>query len=311
MSSSPSRSLAPEEPLTREAGTPLALAPAARAAPPGSLLPRRVRALVHNGPTLAGAIVVALLVLAALAPGLFTGADPYELSGELRFLAPSAAHWFGTDELGRDLFARVVHGTRISLRAALVVVALAATIGVLLGGIAAFFSRILDEVVMRVVDILIGFPPLIMAMAIVTALGPGLEQAALALAVIWWPQYARLARSLVLGASQALYVEAATASGAGRWRIFFRHILPGCWGPVLVKGTLDIGYAILLTAALSFIGLGAKPPTPEWGALITTGRQYLLDYWWYATFPGLAIFLAVMGFNLIGDGLRDVLDPQE
>lgn len=272
---------------------------------------RQLRALVRNGPSLSGSAIVALLAIVALFPWVFASADPYELRGELRFQPPSAAHWFGTDELGRDLYSRVVHGTQLSLRAGIIVVILASVIGASLGGIAAFFSRAIDETIMRIVDILIGFPPLIMAMALVAALGPGLENSSLALAVIWWPQYARLARGLVLGARQALYVEAAAATGVGRWRILVRHILPNCWGPVLVKCTLDVGYAILLTAALSFIGLGAKPPTPEWGALITTGRHYLLDYWWYATFPGLAIFLAVMGFNLMGDGLRDVLDPQD
>jgi peptide/nickel transport system permease protein len=272
---------------------------------------RRLRTLLGNGPSLSGSLVVAFLAVVALFPGAFTRADPYELSGELRFQPPSRAHWLGTDEVGRDLYSRIVHGTQISLRAAVVVVALASIVGAVLGGIAAFFSRAVDEIVMRVVDILIGFPPLIMAMALVAALGPGLENSSLALAVIWWPQYARLTRGLVLGARENLYVEAAIATGVGRWRILFHHILPSCWGPVLVKCTLDVGYAILLTAALSFIGLGAKPPTPEWGALITTGRHYLLDYWWYATFPGLAIFLAVMGFNLMGDGLRDALDPQD
>lgn len=274
-------------------------------------VPRRLAGLIRDTPSAVGLGVVCLLAFVALFPGVFTSADPYEIKADLRLLPPSGTHWLGTDEVGRDLYSRVVYGARISLRAAVVVVCLAMGIGSLLGGIAAYFSRGLDQLIMRSVDILISFPPLIMAMAFVAMLGPGLENSSLALAVIWWPQYARLVRGQVLGVSQVLFVEAAVATGLGRWRILFRHIFPNCWGPVVVKWTLDIGYVILLTAALSFIGLGAKPPTPEWGALIATGRHYLLDYWWYPTFPGVAIFLAVMGFNLLGDGLRDVLDPQE
>jgi len=271
------------------------------------LLPRPLLAVRHNLLSAVGAAIVLLLVLAALFPGLFSSADPYELNGALRFRAPSAAHWFGTDEVGRDLYSRVVYGARFSLRAAAVVVVLATALGVVLGAMAAYFSRALGELIMRCVDVMISFPPFIMAMALVAALGPSLEHAALALALIWWPQYARLVRGQVLSVRQITFVEAAVATGLGPWRILFRHILPNCWGPVAVKVTLDVGYVILLLAALSFIGLGAKPPTPEWGALITTGRAYLLDYWWYPTFPGLAIFLAVMGCNLLGDGLRDVL----
>jgi peptide/nickel transport system permease protein len=186
----------------------------------------------------------------------------------------------------------------------------AATFGTLVGGIAGYFGRVLEELIMRAVDVVISFPPLIMALAITAALGPGLENAAFALSAVWWPQYARLAHGIVLTASKRAFVEAAVAVGVGRWRILLRHILPTGLDPVIVKCTVDIGYVILMTAALSFIGLGARPPEPEWGAIITTGRRYLLDSWWYPTFPGVAIFLAVMGFNLLGDGLRDLLDPE-
>lgn len=261
-------------------------------------------------PSLGGAAVVTALTLLALFPGVFATGDPFRIDSGSRLLPPSMTYWLGTDELGRDLYSRIVYGARLSLQTAAIVVTAAALIGVFLGGVAAHFSRIVDELIMRTVDILISFPPLIMALAITAMLGAGLERSSLALVVVWWPQYARLVRSLVLGVSERAFVEAATALGAGRWRVLFRHLLPNCWDPVLVKCTLDMGYVILLTAALSFIGLGAKPPTPEWGALITTGRKYLLDYWWYPTFPGVAIFVAVMGFNLVGDALRDLLDPQ-
>jgi peptide/nickel transport system permease protein len=257
-----------------------------------------------------GAVIVAVLLVAAVLPAAFGPLDPLALHGDARLLPPSHQHWLGTDEVGRDLYSRVVYGAQYSLRAALIVVMAAAGIGTLLGGVGAYRSRILDEIVMRFADIMLSFPPLIMAMALVAALGPSLEHAALALAVIWWPQYARLARSQVLTVSEMTFVEAAVATGLGPWRILVRHILPNCWGSLAVKCTLDFGYVVLLLAALSFIGLGARPPIPEWGALITTGRQYLLDYWWYPTFPGLAIFATVMGCNLLGDGLRDLLDPQ-
>lgn len=270
----------------------------------------RIRALSRNAPSLAGALIIAVLLLAAVHPALFGPGDPFALDGDARLLPPSRQHWVGTDEVGRDLYARIVYGAQYSLRASLIVVAVAAGLGTLLGGLGAFFSRALDEVVMRSSDIMLSFPPLIMAMALVAALGPGLDHAALALAVIWWPQYARLVRSQVLTVSQVTFVEAAVATGLRPTRIFFRHILPNCWGPLAVKCSLDLGHVVLLLAALSFIGLGARPPIPEWGALITTGRQYLLDYWWYPTFPGLAIFVTVMGCNLLGDGLRDLLDPQ-
>lgn len=287
---------------------------AAQAAPPsigGVAVPRRSVAWKKHAPSIGGAAVVVFLGLVALFPGVFAWSDPYELNGARRLEGPSATNWFGTDELGRDLYARVVHGARLSLSSALLVVAIATVVGTLLGAVAAHAGWFVGEVIMRAVDIAISFPPLVMAMALVAALGPSLEHAALALALIWWPQYARLVRGQVLAVSRVAFVEAAMASGLSQWRILWRHILPNCWGPIAVKGTLDVGYVILLLASLSFIGLGAKPPTPEWGALITTGRQYVLDHWWYPAFPGLAIFLAVMGFNLMGDGLRDVLDPQD
>jgi peptide/nickel transport system permease protein len=268
-------------------------------------------AFLGNPASACGLVIVVTLALVAMHPTLFAPGDPFEINSAVRLLPPSSTHWLGTDELGRDLYTRLVHGARLSLRVAVIVVTIAATLGTILGGIAAYFGRVFEEPIMRTVDILISFPPLIMALAITAVLGPGLENSALALAVVWWPQYARLAHAVVLTASQRAFVEAAVALGVGRWRILVRHIIPTCLDPVIVKCTVDTGYVILMTAALSFIGLGAKPPEPEWGAVITTGRRYLLDSWWYPTFPGVAIFLAVIGFNLVGDGLRDVFDPEE
>lgn len=271
---------------------------------------RRAGLILRDPGSACGASIVIILGLVAIQPGLFTTGDPFAINSGSRLLPPSSTHWLGTDEVGRDLYARLVHGTRLSLRVAISVVVCAATVGTIVGGIAGYFGRMFEEVIMRVVDVAISFPPLIMALAITAVLGPGLENAALALAVVWWPQYARLAHGVVLSTRKRAFVEAAVAIGGGRWRILLRHIIPTGLDPVLVKCTVDLGYVILMTAALSFIGLGAKPPEPEWGALITTGRRYLLDSWWYATFPGVAIFLAVMGFNLLGDGLRDLLDPE-
>jgi peptide/nickel transport system permease protein len=271
---------------------------------------KRLGLIFRNPASACGAGIVGILALVALQPHVFASGDPFEIRSELRLLAPSAAHWLGTDEVGRDLYTRLVHGTQLSLRVAVIVVVCAATFGTLVGGIAGYFGPVLEGMIMRTVDIVISFPPLIMALAITAVLGPGLENAALALSVVWWPQYARLAHGIVLTTSKRAFVEAAVAVGVGRWRILLRHIIPTGVDPVLIKCTVDIGYVILMTAALSFIGLGARPPEPEWGAIITTGRRYLLDSWWYPTFPGVAIFLAVMGFNLLGDGLRDLLDPE-
>jgi peptide/nickel transport system permease protein len=256
-----------------------------------------------------GAVILVLLVLVSLFPGAVARHDPYAIDADRRLQPPSAAHLFGTDELGRDVWSRVAHGTRLSLGSAVLVVAVSGVAGTALGLTAGYFGGRLGEAAMRVADVFIAFPALIMAMGITAFLGPGLVNAMLAVMVIWWPQYARLARGQVLGEKVKPYVEAAQALGLTGLAILWRHVLPNSWVPLVVKATMDLGLALLLTASLSFLGLGAKPPTPELGALVTQGREHLLDAWWYSTFPGLVIFLAVLACNLAGDSLRDALDP--
>lgn len=260
--------------------------------------------------SLFGAILIGVLIILSIAPNLFAPYDPFEMKGAERLRSPGITHFFGTDEMGRDMFSRIIHGIGLSLRASILAVLIATLLGTFLGTIAGYFNeKWFSSVIMRISDIFLAFPPLVMAMAVVAAIGPSLTHASLALGVTWWPQYTLLVYAQVSSAKNFLYVEAARASGIKTSRIMFLHILPNCIAPVIVKTTLDIGYAILFTASLSFLGLGAPPPTPELGTLITMGRNYLLDSWWYPAFPGMVIFIAVMGFNLLGDGIRDAIDP--
>lgn len=271
-----------------------------------SAVQRHLRA---NPATLAGVTLVLALVLIAVAAPVLAPYDPVALNPQDRLLAPSSAHWFGTDEGGRDIFSRIVFGARYSLLAAVVVLSLSVTIGTSIGLVAGFAGGKVDEALMRLTDMFLAFPALVLAMGISAALGASLLNSMIAIAVVWWPWYARLVRGQTLRLRQEQFVEAARASGAADVRLITRHILPNCWTPIIVQMTLDVGYAILTTASLSFIGLGAQPPTPEWGAMVATGKDYILDQWWLATFPGLAIFLAVMAFNLLGDGLQEALSP--
>lgn len=265
--------------------------------------------LARNPLGFLGLLIATLLALAAFFPSVWATHNPYRIEPVHRLLPPSAEHLFGTDELGRDVFSRVIHGTRISLAVALGVIAATAAVGTLVGMVAAYLGGAVDEALMRFADVFISFPGLIMAMGIVALLGANLRNAMLTLIVIWWPQYARLARGQTLRIKQLLYIEAARATGSSGVRILRHHIFPNILQPILVKASLDVGLAILTTASLSFLGLGARPPSPELGSLVTQGRTFLLTAWWYATFPGLVIFLSVLGFNLLGDSLRDVLDP--
>jgi peptide/nickel transport system permease protein len=267
------------------------------------------RALFGNKISIAGgALVLAIILVALLAP-LIAQHHPTELDAKHRLLGPSSEFWFGTDDSGRDIFSRVVFGARYSLLAAAVVLSLAATFGTLVGLVAGYAGGIVDEVLMRLTDMFLAFPALVLAMGVSAALGASLTNAMIAIAIVWWPWYARLIRGQALRLRHEAFVEAARASGAGGARIIVRHILPNCLTPIIVQMSLDVGYAILTTASLSFIGLGAQPPTPEWGAMIAIGKDFILDQWWFATFPGLAIFLAVMAFNLLGDGLQEALSP--
>ncbi|MGE0716774.1 MAG: ABC transporter permease [Alphaproteobacteria bacterium] len=254
-----------------------------------------------------GAVVVFWLVVAATIP-LWAPYDPLDLVGR-RLQPPSAAHWFGTDALGRDVLTRTLYGARYSMPIAVIVVVVSAVIGSLLGALAGFFGGIVDAIIMRLVDVTLSFPPVLLAMAVAASLGPGLENATIAMVMVWWPVYARLMRAQVLEVKQREHVEAAIAAGASRSRTLFVHVLSLCWTPVLVHASMDFGHAVLLAASLSFIGLGATPPTPEWGAMIADGASHFYS-WWIAFGPGIAILGVVLGFNFVGDGVRDYLDPR-
>jgi peptide/nickel transport system permease protein len=255
-----------------------------------------------------GAVVLLWIAVAVLAPAI----SPYAFDAvdvTQRLAAPSATHWLGTDALGRDVLSRLLLGARVSLFAGFVVVAIGAVIGVVIGGVAAYAGGKVEELMMRATDLVLCFPPIILAMAIAAALGIGVHNTILAMLVVWWPKFARLARSLVLVQRSQEYVEAAVVMGYGPSRILFRHIVPNAVGPLVVLITLDVGQAIITFAGLSFLGLGVIPPMPEWGAMVSEGRE-LVDQWWVATFPGLAILSVVVGFNFLGDGVRDWLDPK-
>ncbi len=257
--------------------------------------------------------VVILLILTALVSP-FIVPHPEHIEKETnpvdKLQPPSGKYFFGTDELGRDIFSRVIYGTRISLKTALVAVGLALIIGIPLGAIAGATGGLVDEVIMRITDIFLSFPPLLLASAIAAFLGPSLENAMLAIAVSWWPWYTRLIRGQAVSIKERQFVKAARAIGTPPIRIIFGHIVPNCIAPVIVQASMDIGGVILTIASLSFLGLGAQSPTPEWGLMVSTSRNYFLNAWWYSIFPGLAIFITVLVFNLLGDGLREILDPR-
>jgi peptide/nickel transport system permease protein len=262
-----------------------------------------------NPVSMFGLVLAIALIGVAVAAPIIAPYDPVNLDPRNRLLPPSAMNWFGTDDGGRDILSRVVFGARYSLLAAAVVLSLAATVGTAVGLVAGFAGGKIDEALMRLTDMFLAFPALVLAMGISAALGASLANSMIAIAVVWWPWYARLVRGQTLRLRQEQFIDAARASGAGDAHMILRHILPNCWTPIIVQVSLDVGYAILTTASLSFIGLGAQPPTPEWGAMVSTGKDYILNQWWMATFPGLAIFLTVMAFNLLGDGLQEALSP--
>ena len=253
------------------------------------------------------AVVAAWIVIAVLAPLLVGSPLAQDIAG--RLAPPSGAHWFGTDPLGRDILSRVVYGARLSIPVGLAAVGLAVVAGTVIGSVAGVTGRAVDETLMRLTDLMLAFPTVILAMIISAALGAGIRNAVIAIMVAWWPTYARFARGLVLSARDREYVEAARALGASPVRVFTRHILVNIVSPIVILGTLDVGRAILTFASLSFLGLGPPPQIPEWGSMIAAGRDYL-DQWWIATFPGLAILTLVVALNVVGDGLRDTLDPR-
>jgi len=266
--------------------------------------------LFTNPLSAVGAVtVVAILAVAVFGP-LIVGFDPILMQPAIRLSPPDATHWFGTDDSGRDILSRIVYGTRYSLLSAVGILVMASVLGTAVGLVAALFGGWVDEVLMRLTDMFLAFPALVLAMGMAAALGPSLFNAMIAIVLVWWPWYARLVRGQALQLRQEAFVESAIIAGASWWRIAVQHILRNCMTPLIVQISLDIGYAILTLAGLSFIGLGAQPPTPEWGSMVSVGRDYFLDQWWMVTFPGMAIFFSVMAFNLFGDGLQEVLSPR-
>ncbi len=260
---------------------------------------------------LAGAAIVALVLVVAIFAPLLAGADPLaqNLAGQAQ--APSAAHWFGTDKLGRDLFARIVYGARISIRIGFVAVGLAITVGTLIGLVGGYAGGRLDAFLMGAMDIMLAFPSIILAIGITTILGPSITNLMIAVGIVYVPQYARLARSSVINLRDTEFVEAARALGTSTGAILGRHILPNILAPLLVQATLGVATAELEAAGLSYLGLGARPPMPEWGAMLNDARDYWLSAPWALIFPGVSITILVLGFNLLGDGLRDALDPKD
>ena len=270
---------------------------------------RFARRFLRNPLGVVSLLIVLLLILCAIfAPWLATH-DPYLPTLPDRLAAPSAQYWLGADELGRDIYSRIVYGSRLTLFIVALVVITSAPVGLLVGAVSGTVGGWLDAVFMRVTDVFLAVPKLLLALAFVAALGPGIVNAALAITLTAWPPYARLARAEALVVRNSDYVNAVRLAGASEWRIIWRHIMPMCMSSVIVRMTFDMAGIILIAAGLGFIGLGAQPPLPEWGAMISTGRKFIFEQWWVATVPGFAIFIVSLGFNLLGDALRDLLDP--
>jgi peptide/nickel transport system permease protein len=269
-----------------------------------------LRLLARNPSAVAGCVIIAAMVFIALSAHYIAPYDPIRISLSERLSPPSPIHLFGTDEMGRDILSRVMHGARISLRIGVLVIVIAGGLGALIGAVAGYLGKQTDNIIMRIMDVILSFPPLVLAMALAAALGPNLNNAIVAVAFVMIPKFARMVRGEALAVKERQFIAAARASGAGNLWIILHHILPNCFSSVIILGTLILGETILIAASLSFIGLGAQPPTPEWGAMISVGRKFLMEQWWYPTFPGLFILVTVIGFNILGDALRDVLDPR-
>ncbi len=272
-------------------------------------LGRFLRRFRRNRLGMAGFVILLLLVLCAVFAPLLATHDPYLPDLGKRLSAPGAEFWLGADELGRDIYTRILYGSRLTLLIVLQVVITAAPVGLVVGAISGTYGGIVDKVFMRVTDVFLAVPKLLLALAFVAALGPGIFNAVLAISLTAWPPYARMARAEALVVRNADYVNAARLAGASQAYLIVRHIMPMCLSSVIVRMTLDMAGVILIAAGLGFIGLGAQPPLPEWGAMISTGRKFIFDQWWVATMPGIAIFLVCLGFNLLGDAMRDLLDP--
>jgi peptide/nickel transport system permease protein len=298
-------------PVPTATAPPGALAAAERMPQQNQLRRNLKRFLIGNKLNLIGVIIVFMFFFLSIFGQAVAPYDPYaqDITGS-KLLPPSAAHLMGTDELGRDVFSRVLTGTRISLQVAVVVLSFAVTFGTLVGSISGYFGGIVDELLMRFTDMFLAFPALILAIAIAASLGRELKWTMVALSTVFWPWYARLVRAQILSIRERDFVTAGESIGLSGPRLLFRHILPNAISVVIIQLTLDIGYAILATSSLSFIGLGAQPPSPEWGTMMSTARNYFREAWWYISFPGLALTLTVFAFNVLGDGLQDALDPR-
>ena len=279
------------------------------------------RTIIKSKTAFAGLVIIILLVLTAIfadfiAPAVYNERlgdylpswSNQNLTNALQF--PDADHWFGTDNFGRDIFARVIHGSRISLQVGIIAVSISAVIGVIIGAIAGFYGDVWDNVLMRIIDIMLAIPGILLALVIAASLGPGLVNVMIAVGIGGIPSYARIVRGSVMSVKEQEFVEAARSSGANDTTLIFRHILPNCMAPIIVSMTMGLGGAILTAAALAFIGLGSAPPTPEWGSMLNDGRRFMRTFWPIVAFPGGAIALVVLGFNMLGDGLRDALDPR-
>lgn len=256
-----------------------------------------------------GLLVCLLWILVAILAPVISPRDPLFQVTENKFQAPTGEHWFGTDKLGRDVFSRVLYGSRFSIPAGLITVLVSFVVGIFFGGLAGYIGGKTDDIMMRFAEMVQSFPPLVLAMVIAAALGPNITNSIFAMAIIWWPNYARLTRSVVLSVKENDYVVAGKVMGAGHGRLLLKEILPNSVGPLIVMCTLDLGNAILMFAGLSFLGLGVQPPVAEWGSMVSEGVE-TFNYWWVATFPGLAIFSVALAANFVGDGLRDYMDPR-
>ena len=266
--------------------------------------------LRQNPIAMAGLIILISLSGMALFANFLAPYDPIRISLSERLLAPGGAHWFGTDEMGRDILSRILFGARISLRIGFVVILISGGIGSVIGAVSGYYGGRIDNSLMRMMDVILSCPSLVLAMALAAAMGPSLNNAIMAVSFVMIPKFARLVRGDALAVKEMQFIAAAKVSGAGNGWIILHHILPNCLSSVIVLATLTLGDTILIAASLSFIGLGAQPPLPEWGAMISVGRKFLMDQWWYATFPGLFILITVIGFNILGDALRDIMDPR-
>lgn len=257
-------------------------------------------------------LIIGLALIAIFAP--LIAPYPEQGMGKINlddvFQPPSAKYLFGTDELGRDLLSRVIYGTRISLSISIITVIIAILIAMPIGVLAGYYGGIIDEIMMRITDVFLSFPPLLIAIVITSFLGPSLKNVVIAISIAWWPSYARLLRAQVISVREKPFIMASKCIGTSDLKIMISHVIPNCISPIIIQASMDLGFVILTAASLSFIGLGAQPPQPEWGLIISTSRNFIMDIWWYPLFPGIVIFITVLCFNLLGDGLREILDPK-